>query len=163
LGRLRLGTKRIIGDERPLPPPAPTAEEDEALLADEPEVVPPQIYDYGTNVKVGKGTFLNLNLTIIDTCLVTIGARTMFGPYVSIYSGCHPTNPELRDGIKGPEFGKEIHIGEDVWIGGNAVLLPGVRIGKGATVGAASVVTKVSAVLRTICPSPETRLARIML
>ena len=126
-----------------MPPLATSEEEDEALFADDP-VIESSIYmDYGHNVKVGKGVYINTNCTIIDTCLVTIGARTLFAPYVSIYSGTHPTNPELRNGINGPESGKEIHIGEDVWIGGNVVILPGVRVGKGATLGAGSVVTRV--------------------
>lgn len=80
---------------------------------------------------------------ILDTCRVTIGARTLLGPNVNLYSGTHPLDPALRNGTNGPELGKEIHIGEDCWIGGNVVILPGVSIGKGATIGAGSVVTKV--------------------
>ena len=91
---------------------------------------------------LGSGVFLNVNTTIIDTCKVYISARTMFGPNVSLYSGCHPLDPELRNGLKGPEFGKEIHIGEDCWIGGCAIILPGVKVGKGCVIGAGSVVTK---------------------
>ncbi|KAI9659341.1 MAG: hypothetical protein M1821_001599 [Bathelium mastoideum] len=132
----------IVQDERPLPPPAATEEEDEVQFADDAEISPPIYMDYGTNVKLGKGVYINVNCVIIDTCLVTIGARTLFAPNVSIYSGTHPTNPELRDGMKGPENGKEVHVGEDVWIGGNVVILPGVRVGRGATLGAGSVVTK---------------------
>lgn len=75
---------------------------------------------------------------------MSIGARTMLAPNVSIYSGTHPLDPEVRDGLNGPEFGKEIWIEEDCWIGGSVVILPGVRIGRGSTVGAGSVVTKVS-------------------
>jgi len=134
----------ITGDDSPLPPHAPTAEEDSALFAFEPYVVPPIRIDYGTNVQLGEGSFVNSNCTIIDTCLVSIGARTMLAPNVSLYSGTHPLDPEVRDGLNGPEFGKEIWIEEDCWIGGNAIILPGVRIGKGSTVGAGSVVTKVS-------------------
>lgn len=74
---------------------------------------------------------------------MSIGARTLFAPNVSLYSGTHPLDPDLRNGTKGPETGKEIHIGEDVWIGGNVTILPGVTIGNGSTVGAGSVVTKV--------------------
>jgi acetyltransferase-like isoleucine patch superfamily enzyme len=92
---------------------------------------------------VGKGVFINFNCTIIDTCLVSIGARTLFGPNVSIYSGTHPLDPDVRNGTSGPESGKEVWIEEDCWIGGNVIILPGVRIGKGSTVGAGSVVTKV--------------------
>jgi acetyltransferase-like isoleucine patch superfamily enzyme len=133
---------RIVGDTRPLPPQAATEEEDEALFEDDPWVQPPIRIDYGYNVKVGSGAFINHNCTIIDTCTVTIGARTLFGPNVSLYSGTHPLDPLARNGTKGPELGKEIHIGEDVWIGGNAIILPGVRLGRGCVVGAGSVVTK---------------------
>lgn len=93
---------------------------------------------------MGEGVFINFNCTIIDTCLVSIGARTLFAPNVSIYSGTHPLDPDVRQGTEGPESGKEVWIEEDCWIGGNVIILPGVRIGKGSTVGAGSVVTKVS-------------------
>jgi len=61
---------------------------------------------------------------------------------VSFYSGTHPLDPAVRDGTRGPELGKEIHIGEDCWIAGNVSILPGITIGKGSVVGAGSVVTK---------------------
>lgn len=80
---------------------------------------------------------------------MTIGARTLIASNVSLYSGTHPLDPDSRNGTKGPELGKEIHIEEDSWIGGSVVILPGVRIGKGSTVGAGSVVTKVSSMTRT--------------
>jgi acetyltransferase-like isoleucine patch superfamily enzyme len=80
---------------------------------------------------------------MIDTCLITVGSRTLFGPGVSLYSGTHPLDPDVRNGTNGPELGGEIHIGEDCWIGGQVIILPGVTIGKGSTVGAGSVVTKV--------------------
>ena len=100
--------------------------------------------DYGTNVKLGEGVFLNSNTVILDTCLVIIGARTIVGPGCSFYSGTHPLDPALRNGLAGPEFGKEIHVGEDCWLGGGVTVLPGVNIGRGASVGAGSVVTKAS-------------------
>ncbi|PYI08922.1 trimeric LpxA-like protein [Aspergillus sclerotiicarbonarius CBS 121057] len=99
--------------------------------------------DYGYNVKVGEGAFINFDCVIIDTCLVTIGARTLFGPKVNLYSGTHPLDPAVRKGLEGPESGKEIHIGEDCWLAGNVTVLPGVTIGKGAVIGAGSAVTKV--------------------
>jgi acetyltransferase-like isoleucine patch superfamily enzyme len=74
--------------------------------------------------------------------LITVGSRTLVGPNVSFYSGTHPLDPLVRDGTRGPELGKEIHIGEDCWIGGNVSILPGVNIGRGSVVGAGSVVTK---------------------
>lgn len=135
----------ITGETDPLPPPAATEEEDEALFDDQPWVEPPIHVDYGTNLKVSGNVFINFNCTILDTCLVTIGARTLIASNVSIYSGTHPLDPDVRNGTRGPELGKEIHIEEDCWIGGNAVILPGVTIGRGSTVGAASVVTKVFA------------------
>ena len=92
--------------------------------------------------RLGKGVYINNNATFIDTSPISIGARTLIAPNCSFYSGTHPVDPFLRNGIKGPEFGKPITIGEDCWIGGNAIVLPGVTIGRGVTVGAGSVVTK---------------------
>ena len=135
---------RLVGDDTPLPPELPDAAEDEAQFEDDPIVDGPVLIDYGTQVKLGKGVFVNCYSTWIDTCPINVGARTMFGPHVSLYSGGHPLEPEIRNGIKGPEFGKEINIGEDCWIGGNVTILPGVTIGRGSTIGAGSVVTKVS-------------------
>ena len=87
---------------------------------------------------------MNCNATFVDTCPVYIGARTLCGPYCSFYSGTHPLDPALRMGIAGPESGKPITIKDDCWLGGNVTVLPGVTIGRGCTVGAGSVVTKVS-------------------
>lgn len=131
-------------DDAPLPDHLPDPQEDDELLKDYPWIEPPIRVDYGTNVRLGKGVFLNYNMAIVDTCLVTIGARTLVGPNCSIYSGTHPLDPALRNGTAGPELGKEVHIEEDCWLGGNVVLCPGVRVGKGSAVGAGSVVTNVS-------------------
>lgn len=136
-------THSIVEDKTPLPPPKEDSAEEEALFAQEPTIEPPIRIDYGFNVKLGEGVFINSYCVIIDTCLVTVGARTLFGPNVNLYSGTHPLDPAVRNGIKGPETGKEIHIGEDCWIAGNVTILPGVTVGRGATVGAGSVVTKV--------------------
>lgn len=106
-------------------------------------VEPPVVIDYGTNVELGRNVFINFSCTILDTCKVTIGARTLLASNVSLFSGTHPLDPDVRNGTKGPELGAEIHIEEDCWIGGNVTVLPGVRVGKGSTVGAGSVVTKV--------------------
>ncbi|KAF7158621.1 hypothetical protein CNMCM5623_003681 [Aspergillus felis] len=134
--------KDIVNDKTPLPPPKQDPAEDDALLSREPWIEAPIRIDYGFNVRLGEGVFINFNCVIIDTCLVTIGARTMLGPNVSLYSGTHPLDPALRNGTEGPELGKEIHIGEDCWLAGDVIVLPGVTIGKGATIGAGSVVTK---------------------
>ncbi|KAF7115387.1 hypothetical protein CNMCM5793_002203 [Aspergillus hiratsukae] len=134
--------KDIVDDKTPLPPPKQDPTEDDALPSREPWIEAPIRIDYGFNVRLGEGVFINFNCVIIDTCLVTIGARTMLGPNVSLYSGTHPLDPALRNGTEGPETGKEIHIGEDCWLAGDVIVLPGVTIGKGATIGAGSVVTK---------------------
>jgi acetyltransferase-like isoleucine patch superfamily enzyme len=123
----------ILEDETPLPPQASDPEEDEKLFEDDPWVMPPVAMDYGHNVKLGKNIFLNFNSVFLDTCLITIGDRTLVGPNVSFYSATHPIDPAVRNGLSGPELGKEIHVGEDCWIGGNVVILPGVTIGRGST------------------------------
>ena len=127
-----------------MPPQLPTQEADDALFDDDPWVEPPIQMDYGTNVKVASNVYMNVNCVFLDTCTTSIGSRTLIGPNVSFFSGTHPLDPELRNGTAGPETGKEIHVEEDCWIGGNAIILPGVRIGRGASIGAGSVVTKVS-------------------
>lgn len=106
-------------------------------------MVPPFRADNGVNISLGTNVFINCNCIMIDTCRVTVGSRVLIAPNVSFYSGTHPLDPDLRNGTKGPEGGKEITIGDDCWIGGNVTICPGVHIGKGSTVGAGSVVTKV--------------------
>lgn len=107
--------------------------------------------DYGTNIKIGSNVFINFNCTILDTCLVSIGSRTLIGPNVSFFSGTHPLDPDLRNGTSGPELGGTITVGNDCWIAGNAMILPGVTIGDGCTIGAGSVVTKVITALHAVC------------
>lgn len=136
-------TNSIAQDTIPLPPAKEDPAEDDAVLENEPWIEQPIRVDYGYNVKLGQGVFINFDCVIIDTCEVTIGARTLFGPKVNLYSGTHPLDPDLRNGTSGPETGKEIHIGEDCWLAGNVTILPGVTIGNGAVIGASSVVTKV--------------------
>lgn len=93
-------------------------------------------------LRIGKGVYINFNATFLDTCIISIGDHTLIGPNCSFYSATHPLDPFLRNGIKGPELGKPIVIGEHCWFGGNVIVLPGVTIGRGSTVGAGSVVTK---------------------
>ncbi|KAK4244524.1 maltose O-acetyltransferase [Corynascus novoguineensis] len=132
--------KEIVQDDTPLPPPG--SPEEEAALKPYPWVDGVIRFDYGYQCKFGPGVYLNANCTFVDTCTITIGARTLVGPNCSFYSGTHPLDPFLRDGLKGPEAGKPIVIGEDCWLGGNVVVCPGVTIGRGVTVGAGSVVTR---------------------
>jgi acetyltransferase-like isoleucine patch superfamily enzyme len=143
LGRYLIATNSITDDKRPLPPPAATEEEDDQLFEHDPWVLPPLRADYGLNIKLESGVFINWNSTWVDTVPIRIGARTIVGPNCCFYSGTHPLDPEVRNGLSGPESGKEINIGEDCWFGGNVTVLPGVTIGKGSTIGAGSVVTKV--------------------
>lgn len=133
----------IADDKTPLPPKLDDPAADEALFEQDPWVESPVHIDYGFNVKLGAGVFVNFNCVFIDTCPITVGARTLFGPNVSLFSGTHPLDPALRNGTEGPETGKPIVIGEDCWLGGNVTVLPGVTIGRGVTIGAGSVVTKV--------------------
>ncbi|KAJ5225497.1 hypothetical protein N7468_006722 [Penicillium chermesinum] len=135
--------RKIIGDTRPLPPIDLDPKQDEQLFDEtDPFVDGPVSVDHGLNFKVGAGTFLNFNLLVLDTCLITIGERVLFGPNVSLYGAIHPFDPAVRQGLKGPEAGKEIHIEDDVWIGGSVIILAGVRIGRGCTIGAGAVVTR---------------------
>jgi acetyltransferase-like isoleucine patch superfamily enzyme len=111
--------------------------------------------------RLGKGVFINFNSTFIDTCPISIGARTLVGPHCSFYSGTHPLDPFLRNGIKGPELGKPITIGEDCWFGGNVIVLPGVTIGRGVTIGAGSVVTKDVPAFHVVAGNPARILRKI--
>lgn len=146
-------SRSVIGDETPMPPEAADEEADAALFDDDAWVEPPVRVDNGTNVRLGKNAYINSGAVFIDTCLITIGARTMFGPNVNLYSGGHPLDPAVRNGTQGPEFGKEITIGEDCWIGGNVTIVPGVTVGTGSVVGAGSVVTKVLHLLLASSPA----------
>jgi maltose O-acetyltransferase len=100
---------------------------------------PPFYCDYGSNIELGDRVFFNFNCIVLDVCRVTIGSYTMFGPAVQILTPMHPLNAELR---RKQEYGKPIEIGSDVWVGGGALILPGVRIGSRAVIGAGSVVTR---------------------
>lgn len=103
--------------------------------------IQPAFYcDYGVNIFAGKNFFMNFNGIILDCARVTIGDNVMCGPNVQIYTAYHPVLASER--IKGPELAKPITIGDNVWIGGGAIICPGVTIGENTTIGAGSVVTK---------------------
>ena len=106
----------------------------------QPMVNSPFHCDFGCNIHVGDHFFSNFNLTILDEARVTIGNHVLIGPNVSLFTACHPTDPVERR--VGTEWAKPITIGDDVWIGGNVTILPGVTIGHRCTIGAGSVVTK---------------------
>lgn len=96
--------------------------------------------DYGYNISVGRNTFMNFNCVILDVLPVHIGEDCQIGPNVQIYTADHPLDPQLRR--TGLESGRPVSIGNNVWIGGGAIILPGVCIGDDAVVGAGSVVTR---------------------
>jgi len=100
----------------------------------------PFFCDYGANITLGEQVFFNFNCTILDVTTVTIGSRTMFGPQVQLYTATHPLDAQER--ASGLEFAKPIVIGDDVWVGGGAIICPGVTIGSRTVIGAGSVVTK---------------------
>lgn len=103
-------------------------------------VQPPFYCDYGYNIYAGEQVCFNFNCIVLDVMPVKIGSRTMFGPNVQLYTASHPINNKER--ATGAEFAKPIIIGEDVWVGGSAVICPGVSIGDRTVIGAGSVVTK---------------------
>jgi maltose O-acetyltransferase len=100
---------------------------------------PPFFCDYGSNILLGERVFFNFNCIVLDVCEVKIGDFTLFGPAVQIYTATHPMNAELR---RKQEFAKPIEIGSDVWVGGGAIICPGVKIGSRSVIGAGSVVTR---------------------
>lgn len=103
-------------------------------------IMPPFYCDYGFHIHVGRGFFANYNCTILDVATVTIGENVLFAPNVSIYTAGHPVHPVSRQ--SGYEYGIPVTIGDNVWVGGNVVITPGVTIGDNVVIGAGSVVTK---------------------
>ena len=101
---------------------------------------PPFYCDYGSHIAVGQNFFANYNRTIIDVAKVKIGDNCQMAPNVAIYTAGHPVHPVSRNSAY--EYGIEVTIGDNVWIGGNTVILPGVHIGSNTVIGAGSVVTK---------------------
>jgi maltose O-acetyltransferase len=96
--------------------------------------------DYGKNIYLGKRVYMNFNCCILDCANIYISDNTLLAPNVQIYAATHPVDPEER--LKGLEMAKEVRIGSNVWIGGGAIICPGVTIGDNTTIGAGSVVTK---------------------
>ncbi len=102
-------------------------------------VQPPFYCDYGAHISLGERVFFNFNCVVLDVCPVTIGNFTMFGPAVQIYTATHPFDAAVR---RQQEFGRPVVIGDDVWVGGGAIICPGVTIGSRSVIGAGSVVTR---------------------
>jgi maltose O-acetyltransferase len=129
-----------------------------AAVGDGCVIRPPFHCDYGFNITLGDGVFMNFNCVILDVCKVTIGARTQIAPGVQILTADHPRDAALRR--SGLEFGRPVTIGENVWIGAGALILPGVTIGDDALIGAGSVVTRDVAAGATVYGNPARLSAR---
>lgn len=103
-------------------------------------IEPPFRCDYGSNVHVGENFYANFDCVVLDVCRVEIGRNCLLAPGVHVYTATHPLDPAER--AEGREYGKPVTIGDEVWIGGRAVLNPGVTVGDGSVVGSGAVVTK---------------------
>ncbi|WP_367038748.1 sugar O-acetyltransferase [Streptomyces sp. Je 1-332] len=104
------------------------------------EVRPPLYVDYGSNITIGAGTFVNYHLTALDVARITIGEDCQIGPNVQLLTPTHPVEPQLRrDKL---EAALPIAIGDNVWLGGGVIVCPGVTIGNNSVIGAGAVVTK---------------------
>lgn len=102
-------------------------------------IEPPFRCDYGYNIHIGENFYANFGCVVLDICRVTIGRNCMMGPGTHIYTATHPLDATERNA--GDEYGKSVTIGDDVWIGGRAVLNPGVTVGDSAVIGSGTVVT----------------------
>lgn len=102
-------------------------------------IQPPFFCSYGRNTYIGDHVYLNFSCIILDNNEVRIGNHVMVGPFVQIYTAAHPLQAESR--VQGWEVARSIVIEDNVWLGGGAILLPGVRIGRNAVVGAGAVVS----------------------
>ena len=109
-------------------------------LAEGAHVRPPLSVDYGTYIRVGRGTFINSNLTALDVAPITIGEDCQIGPNVQLLTPTHPLEPQLRrDKL---EAAQPITLRDNVWIGGGAIILPGITVGENSVIGAGAVVTR---------------------
>jgi len=113
--------------------------------------------DYGKHIHFGPDCFVNFGCVFLDVCEIRVGARCVIGPQVQLLTPDHPRDYERR--ATGIEYGRPITIGDDVWIGGGALILPGVTIGDGAIVGAGSVVTRDVPPRTTVAGNPARPLA----
>lgn len=108
--------------------------------------------DYGCNIHVGENFFANFNLTVLDEAEVRIGDNAFIGPNVSIFTACHPLDATARN--TGEQWARPVTIGHNVWIGGGAIILPGVTVGDNVVIGAGSVVTRAVPSSTLVCGNP---------
>lgn len=109
-------------------------------LGDPVEIEPPFYCDYGSNIHAGDGLYMNFGCVVLDCSKVVIGDKVLFGPYVQVYAAYHPVDPDIRR--SGRELAAPVTIGNNVWIGGGAIICSGIKIGDDTTIGAGSVVTR---------------------
>jgi len=145
LERLQARARQAVHAHNTLPPDqrdpmAPALSALFAAVGEGARIEAPFHCAYGMNITLGAQVYLNAGCTILDTAPVTIGAQTLLGPGVQIYCANHHQDPQRR--AEGLEIALPVIIGTDVWIGGGAIILPGVSIGDGAIVGAGAVVTR---------------------
>jgi len=119
-------------------------------------IEPPVYFDYGSNTHMGAGAYMNYNCVLLDVAPIHIGSRTLLASGVQLLTATHPVDPVTRN--SGVEYGVAIHIGDDCWIGGGAIICPGVTIGNGAVVGAGSVVTKNVAPYTVVVGNPARKI-----
>lgn len=128
-----------------------------AFVGEGASVRPPFHCDYGYNITLGRGAFLNFNCVVLDVVEVVVGDMTQIGPGVQILTADHPRDPAQRR--SGLEFGRPVRIGNNVWIGGGALILPGVTVGDDAIIGAGAVVTRDVPAGTTVAGNPARPLA----
>jgi maltose O-acetyltransferase len=109
-------------------------------IGDKAEIRPVFACDYGRNIRAGRNLFVNFNCVFLDCAPIEIGDDVQIGPAVQIYTAAHPLDPARRRA--GLEYARPVRIGNNVWIGGGAILLPGITVGDDAVIGAGSVVTR---------------------
>lgn len=109
-------------------------------VGDDVVVEPPFYCDYGTQIELGDGVFINMNCVFLDPAAIRVGARAFLGPGVQLLTATHPLDAAER--VAGPESALPITIGERAWLGGGVIVCPGVTIGADTTIGAGSVVTR---------------------
>ena len=108
--------------------------------SENPFINPPFYCDYGKHIEVGRNFYANYNCTLLDVAKIKIGDNCLLAPNVAIYTAGHPIYPDTRNTLY--EYGKEVTLGDNVWIGGSSVICPGVCIGSNVVIGAGSVVTR---------------------